>query len=867
MTKYLFMIITLCVAHTAAHAQFTDQFADGNFAAAPAWQGNDTAFDATTQQLRLLTEPIAGTSYLATASQATQNATWEFVVRMDFNPSSTNLCKVYLISDNNILTNPLNGYFVKIGNTDDEISLYKQTATTETQIIDGINGILNTTTCRAKIKITRTNAGLWQLYADTTQQATNYTLQGTTTDATHTTNTHFGVVCIYTATRSDKFYFDDFNVAGTPFVDATKPTILRTNIINNTQITIKTSEPINIIPAQNISNYTINNSVGSPLQATLIAPDSILIDYASPLPPNTNLTLNITNLTDLAGNVMLPYNYNFSIFNANANDVVITEIFADPTPQVGLPDAEFVEIYNRTNAIINLQGWTFADATSVKILPNYNLLPQQYAIICAASKAPEFAALGIVHIIPLASFPSLNTTDETLTLTNNNQQVINHVRYYDSWYKDALKKQGGYTLEKIDVDNLCGKVDNWQASNNPIGGTPAAPNSVQATNPDTIPPQVLRANILGADTLLLSFDKPMNAQSLQNVNNFVIDNAIGVPIAALPTAPEFDAVKLLIATPFVPNVLYKITVTGALSCALLPINTATADVFFGIPTTPQPNDLVINEILFDAQTNGSDFVEIYNRSNKIINLKNLQIANTNPDTGEIDQIAPAATTDYLLLPSAYIALTEDADDVKSRYICQNPQAFSQVNLPTYASNEGTVILLTTTGITIDSVAYTDNWHYPLLNTKKGVSIERINPNGGSNDKKNWFSGASVVGFATPTYQNSQFKTNNNSTSNIDISPKFLTPNNDGADDQIFINYNFDAAGYQAKLTIFDAAGRKIKTIANGETLPQTGNFVWNGLDDNEQLAQAGVYIVYFQAFNLQGKVINFKDSMVLGKGY
>ena len=46
-----------------------------------------------------------------------------------------------------------------------------------------------------------------------------------------------------------------------------------------------------------------------------------------------------------------------SVSAQNRYDVVITEIMSDPTPQIGLPNFEWIEIRNTTSLPINLQNW------------------------------------------------------------------------------------------------------------------------------------------------------------------------------------------------------------------------------------------------------------------------------------------------------------------------------------------------------------------------------------------------------------------------------------------------------------------------------------------------------------------------------
>lgn len=193
-----------------------------DFTANPIWSGEVAKFTIDNFQLRLQAPSVASTAYLSTESAAINNAAWTFTVKMEFNPSGSNYTRVYLVSDQAELSGPLNGYFVIIGDTPDEISLYKQAGTVSTKIIDGPDGSVNFSVVNVAIRVTRDANGNWELLSDVGLTGT-FALLGSSTDNTFDASSYFGVYCNYTSTRSDKFYFDNFLITGDPYMDTNPP--------------------------------------------------------------------------------------------------------------------------------------------------------------------------------------------------------------------------------------------------------------------------------------------------------------------------------------------------------------------------------------------------------------------------------------------------------------------------------------------------------------------------------------------------------------------------------------------------------------------------------------------------------------------
>src|SRR6187455_3506840 len=88
--------------------------------------------------------------------------------------------------------------------------------------------------------------------------------------------------------------------------------------------------------------------------------------------------------------------------------IVISEIMADPSPSQGLPEVEYVELFNRTSTAISLANWLFSDATGSITLPEFVLQPRQYVVMTS-----KLAALSASNVIVVANLPSLNNSGDS----------------------------------------------------------------------------------------------------------------------------------------------------------------------------------------------------------------------------------------------------------------------------------------------------------------------------------------------------------------------------------------------------------------------------------------------------------------------
>ncbi len=171
------------------------------------------------------------------------------------------------------------------------------------------------------------------------------------------------------------------------------------------------------------------------------------------------------------------------------------------------------------------------------------------------------------------------------------------------------------------------------------------------------------------------------------------------------------------------------------------------------------------------------------------------------------------------------------------------------------------------GKVVDEFHFDAKWHFSLIDNEEGVSLERIDYNKPTQDKSNWFSAASTVGYGTPSYQNSQFRMDLSVNGSVTITPKIFSPDNDGFEDFTVINYQVDETGYVGNITIFDASGRPVKVLVKNATLAQNGSFRWDGLNDKFLKVPTGTYIIYTEIFKLDGKKKSFKNTVTVASRF
>ena len=240
----------------------------------------------------------------------------------------------------------------------------------------------------------------------------------------------------------------------------------------------------------------------------------------------------------------------------------------------------------------------------------------------------------------------------------------------------------------------------------------------------------------------------------------------------------------------------------------------------------------------------------------------MNLANLNT-SGSISSIKNISNSSQLIAAKSYWVLTTSADDIKQQYKVENPNQVLKISsLPAYSNDKGTVILLTDQ-LTIDRFDYHDGMHLQLLKNVKGVSLERVSFLKPTSDIGNFKSAAQSVGFATPTYANSQEQVLNRLENNVTLANKVFSPDGDGHEEQLQIDYQFVNNGKLGSVNIYSDKGLLVRKLQRNTSLATTGSFIWDGLNDAGQKSKVGIYVIKFDAFGLNGETESFKRTCVL----
>lgn len=762
----------------------------------------------------------------------------------NWDPTNANLFYIWLTSQGS--NDQHDGYAIGVNaqGITDMVSLWKMRNGVAVELI-AVTAFDWSENQTAQINCIRSARGEWILGA--TDLVTGATHTATAFDNEFDQINNIRLEFVYTVTPSGELWFDDLVVIG----QNAPPYIVNVVPLEHGVFRVIFNEPIQTGQLTTTSfKLESENGTNYPIQSIEVVSNTEIMLRTSNI-NDFNLILTAYAIKDLDGqeSAQLRLEFDYTIA-AVLYDLVITEIMADPNPQVGLPLAEYIELHNRSNKNIQLENWRLFVRNTSYPIPKRVVKPGEYVVLCDDLFASAYT--NQEQLIIFSSFPALLNAGTYLNIANPQGTLIDEVTYSDSWYGDNVKKNGGYSLERIDLNRFCNPRENWTGSNDPTGGTPGKVNSVNGNNPDGYAPELVAVNIVSYTVLEAIFDEPLDTVLAQLSSNYKIP---GLSVANVEYTAGNNVVIINLRNPLVINTEYQLEIAQlADECENVSANLTAP---FSMAALSQ-GDILITEVLFDPLIGGSDFVELYNNSGLTIDLFNLRFANRD-DSLNLKPVYEVSLKHASFRDKTYMAFSKDTANILNTYYVPDPRKLFQVErLPAYNKDKGRVVLLSDSMVVIDEVAYHENMHDQWLRNGQGVSLERVSLEKEAALPSNWRSATSLGGYATPGYANSQTDIDDGQQLAIELASEVVSPNGDGYNDELIITFKLDQPGYLANVYIFNAMGIEVKRLINNDLIGNMNQVVYDLRNHRGELLPMGTYVVLAELIHFDTKKQVFK---------
>jgi len=146
--------------------------------------------------------------------------------------------------------------------------------------------------------------------------------------------------------------------------------------------------------------------------------------------------------------------------------IVITEIMYNP-PEAGTDTLEYVELYNQTNASVNVSGWNFTQGFEF-MFPAGSSIPANGYVIVAKNSAFFQSKFGFAPYEWVMG-GALTNSGEDLELRDANDNVIDYVDYKNVSPWPTEPAGNGPSLVLCDPNSDNSLPESWQGSTNATG--------------------------------------------------------------------------------------------------------------------------------------------------------------------------------------------------------------------------------------------------------------------------------------------------------------------------------------------------------------------------------------------------------------
>ncbi|MEN8156071.1 MAG: lamin tail domain-containing protein [Bacteroidota bacterium] len=635
----------------------------------------------------------------------------------------------------------------------------------------------------------------------------------------------------YSSARDRHFWIDEIKMDGHFVVDTIPPEITSCSVEGGNSLRIGFSERI-VLPEPGSFRTGPVVVPGAPREIEQMVPESVTgrdstlqLFFPDPFTNRAPMALYVKEVADLEGNLMTDAVIRFMRNEAVWGDVVFNEVMYDPEPPVADLHEEYVELFNRSDYPLDLEGWKLTSGS------------REMHLNQATGVHLEPGAYGVVGDITL---PNRGTT---LALYTGEGTLVHAVTYRSPWPAPSWKLEGGWSIEATDPELVCNISAQWEFSVDRSGGTPGRVNSLDGELADYEVPVLLYYGFGDSATINLNYSEPVRFLD-ESAGQLMIQPGSVQPEYVAHGRPTGDELVVQFSSAALSLPAFNLRVPGVTDCQ--GNLSRDREIRAGACSPPVSGSILINEIMYDPAEGSPEYIELYNPGSLFIDLKELALDVVGEGESP-ERLTVLSNHSRVMGPGEYVVLTRDVMHLMDGYNLEVSGRWAGVDdLKSLPNSGGWIYLLDRSGSSVDLAIYDDRMHMEQIDLSRGISLERISPERSGAVWNNWHSAASIAGYATPGRANSQSLPDHGQGGVLSPEPRVISPDNDGFNDLLGITITTMEQGSVIRLWITDLEGNLVRELANNHIVGPEARYVWDGRTGNGSMAMEGIYVLHLK---------------------
>ena len=586
--------------------------------------------------------------------------------------------------------------------------------------------------------------------------------------------------------------------------------VLKTELIQQNLISLTTTTAINLPEKESI---VINNTSINELRFGQTSAQ-ILIGFD---PPKNDSILELYIPLERFGfqevniyQTRLPYRYKHP---PQWGDLIISEVLFDVTPNYrNTPAVEFIELYNCSNKLINLENTYWLINGKQWILFPCEILPHQAIVF----SKPWNVAWDTLAGIKSKDFPNLLSTQNNIEFYSAKSELLDQV-ICDKDQQKHIFREGGTSLQRNINGGPFAPRNHWFTSINTC-----SPHQINPSNEPNVP--------------LIAFGAYRYYDSIVIRLNSELQHHQTIQYAG--KGPFYHANYTRGKSIRIPN-------NHGIQDSLLMVLTNRS---LGIDTLRVPisnmgqSSILVSEILFEHDKN-IDFIELHNQGNNAIFLSDLDLL-IYDNNKILDQIIPLNNESRkVIFPNETIVLTSNEADLFYHYPHVNRNFVIQVpRFPDLRSTGGEIEIVHHLYGRIEKTPFNRDLH--SQEKTKNISLERASLHVQATHEQIWYSHLPLEQESSPTIIPQQKK--------INATHRFIHLNRrliiNPMEEKISFHYKVKVPFNFLTVTLFSSWGKPLYQVLEAVQINNEGQMSIP-LIKNNQLLPSGNYILKFEIIN------------------